>query len=255
MRANRSEKGPVSVLGRSMVVLNAFDFADTFLTVGELCRRTRLPKSTAHRAVSELVAWGMLERVTGGVQLGMRMFELGQMAPKQRRIVDAAKSLLIELSISTGQTVHLAVLAGSEVVYIDKLEGNRGPALESRIGRRMPAYCTALGKALLAFSPSAATDAVLHSPLIRRTARTVVAPGLLVRDLNAVAQTGISHEHEESSTGVACVSVPVLDGSGRALAAVSVSGWAHRLDASRLASTVRTAGLGIGRTLQQAVVV
>ena len=91
---------------------------------------------------------------------------------------------------------------------------------------------------------------MLNSALARRTARTLVAPGLLRRDLDAVARTGVGFEHEESTPGIACVAAPVLDMNGRAVAAVSITGWANRLNTSRLAPAVRTAALGISRALR-----
>lgn len=243
---------PNSVLGRTMALLTAFRPGDAELTLAELCRRTGIPKPTAHRLLGELATWNVVERTPRGVRLGMRLFELGQLAPLQRGLREAAAPFLTDLFQATLETVHLAVPDGTDVVYVQKLPGRRGPSIPSRIGGRMPAYCTGVGKALLAFAPPERVAAVLAGPLPRRTPRTVVGPGLLEQDLARVRETGIAVEHEESTVGIACVAGAVLDASGLAVAAISITGWANRLDTHRLAPAVRTAALGLSRVLRAA---
>jgi len=103
---------------------------------------------------------------------------------------------------------------------------------------------------LLAFSPRPVVELVLAAGLVRRTPRTVVAPGLLDRELAEVRGRGVAEEHEESTVGIACVAAPVLDTAGRALAAISITGWANRLDTTRFAPAVRTAALSLSRALR-----
>jgi DNA-binding IclR family transcriptional regulator len=116
----------------------------------------------------------------------------------------------------------------------------------------MPAYCTGVGKALLAFGPPERLAAVLAAGLPRRTPRTVIAPGLLRSELETVRRRGIAEEHEESAPGIACVAAPVLGPDGHAVAALSITGWANRLNTHRLAPAVRTAALGLSRALRSA---
>ena len=245
------------MLGRAFVLLTAFRPGDAELSLAELCRRTGLAKGTAHRLLAELAGWDVVERTPTGLRLGMRLFELGQLAPRQRGLREAAAPFLADLFEATHETVHLAVLdtgsgGGSvpEVVYLHKLDATSGPKIPSRIGGRMPAHCTGVGKAMLAFSPRPVLEHVLAAGLVRRTPRTVIAPGLLDRELAAVRERGVAEEHEESTVGIACVAAPVLDADGRALAAISITGWANRLDTARVASAVRTAALGLSRTLR-----
>jgi IclR family transcriptional regulator, acetate operon repressor len=250
--APRPAPGPVpnSVLGRTMLLLTAFRPGDTELTLAELCRRTGIPKPTAHRLLGELACWNVVERTPGGIRLGMALFELGQLAPLQRGLREAAAPFLADLFEATRETVHLAVPEGVDVVYVQKLAARNGPRVGSRLGGRMPAYCTGVGKALLAFAPPERLEAVLAAGLARRTPRTVVAPGLLEKELARIRDRGVAEEHEESTVGIACVAAPVLDGGGRAVAAISITGWAHRLDTARLAPAVRTAALGLSRVLR-----
>ena len=241
---------PNSVLGRAFTLLTAFRPGEAVLSLATLSRRTGIPKPTAHRLLGELAGWDAVERVPNGWRLGMRLFELGQLAPAQRGVVEAATPFLTDLFEATRETVHLAVPDGIEVVYLHKLTGARGPAVPSRVGGRMPMYCTGVGKAVLAFSPRAVLEAVLAGGLVRRTPRTVVAPGLLDRDLARIRERGTAEEHEESTRGVACVAAPVPGPDGHAVAAVSITGRATRLDTGRRAPAVRTAALGIARALR-----
>jgi len=195
---------------------------------------------------------GVVEISAEGVRLGMRLFELGQLAARPRNLRDVATPYLADLHESTGKTVHLVVPDGTDVLYVQKLENRRTPSLGSRVGGRMPMYCTAVGKALLAYAEPSLVQAVLTSRLARRTPRTIVAPGLLERELQRVRDTGIAEEHEESTVGVVCVAAPVLDTRRRAVAAISITGRATEIDANRLAPAVHTAALGIARTLRSA---
>lgn len=250
MQADRWNEGAPSKLGRALCLLAAFRPGDTELSLAELARRTKMPKATAHRLLGELAAWGLVERTRSGHRLGVRLFELGTLVPLQHRLREAAGPFLTDLFEATRATVHLAVLDGTDVVYVHKLGSRRGPTVASRLGGRMPAHCTGVGKALLAFSAPAAVQQVLRSGLQRRTPRTIIAPGLVVRELSAVRERGIAEEHEESTRGIACVAAPVIGTDRHAVAAVSITGWAHRLDVNRVAPAVRAAALGIAQSLR-----
>ncbi|GAB3467537.1 IclR family transcriptional regulator [Actinophytocola sediminis] len=250
MRAAEWNGGPNSVLGRAMTLLTAFRPDDVELTLAELVRRTGLAKSTALRLLTELTEWELVERTPGGLRLGMRLFELGSLVPRQRGLRELAAPFLADLFEATHETVHLAIVDGSEVVYVQKLDSRSGPKVPSRVGGRLPAHCTGVGKALLAFSPQETVDAVLADGLRRRAPRTVVAPGLLRQELAEIRQRGVATEHEESTVGITCVAAPVLGADGTAVAAVSITGWVNRLETARYAPAVRTAALGISRTLR-----
>jgi IclR family acetate operon transcriptional repressor len=246
--AERNEDGLTAA--RLTKLLSAFEPGDEALGVSELTRRTALAKSTVHRLIGHLVATGLLERDGTSVRLGLKLFEIGQLAIRQRGLVDAARPYLADLREATRNTVHLAVLEGTEVVYLDILGGPDAPALPSRIGGRFPAHATGVGKAILAFSPGADVEKVIAAGLARISPRTITAPGLLRRHLAKVREEGIAYEREESGIGVVCAASPLLDGEGRALAAISISGWANRMRTERVAPAVRTAALTLSRTLR-----
>lgn len=248
MRSTQRD-APATVLGRATALLDAFRPTDTAVTLAELARRTGLPKPTAHRLAHQLLDLALLESTTDGLRLGLHLFELGQLVPRQRGLRDAARPYLDELRQATGETVHLAILEPPDVVYLEKLAGTNGPPLPSRVGGRMPAHCTAVGKVLLAHAPPPVRTAVLAAPLVRRTARTIVMPGLLARELTTVRETGLAYEHEESAVGVVCAAAPLIDSAGVAVAALSLSGWSNRLVLERVTPALRTAARLLSRTL------
>jgi IclR family transcriptional regulator, acetate operon repressor len=250
MRSTQRDAPVRSVLERAVKILGAYGPADRTLTLAEMTRRTGLPKPTVHRLAGELLQLGLLEGKGGGVyRLGMRMFELGQLVPLQRDLRDAALPFMQDLFEATHETVHLAVLEGTDVLYIDKISGHRRVAAASRVGGRLPAHCTAVGKAILAVSPAAVLDALVAAGLVRRTAFTITSPGMLRRHLATVARTGVAYEREESDLGVTCAASPVYGFGHQVVAAISITGPVGRLQLERHTSTVRLAALGLSRLL------
>lgn len=239
-----------SVLGRAVGIVSAFDSDDESVELSELARRTGLPKATVHRFLQQLCEFNIIERTATGYQLGMRLFELGMRQPVSRDL-RAALPILGDLRDATHETVHLAVLDEAEVLYVEKLVGHQGPPLASRVGGKLPAHCTGVGKALLAFGPKDVAQAVLLGPLRRLTARTVVLPGPLSRELAKARREGVAYEYEESALGVVCVACPIMGSDGIAVAAISVAGWSHSFDPSRYAPAVRTAALAVSRQLAE----
>ncbi len=177
------------------------------------------------------------------------MFELGQLVPLQRDLREEALPFMQDLFEATHETVHLAVLDGTEVLYIEKISGHQRVAAGSRIGGRLPAHCTAVGKAIIAVSPPGVLDAVLAAGLARRTAFTITVPSVLRKQLARAARAGVAYEREESDLGVTCAASPVHRFGEQVVAAISVTGPVHRLDPERYGPTVRLAALALSRRL------
>ncbi len=250
MRSTQREDGADSVLGRATQLLFAFTPQDSALPLGELARRAHLAKSTAHRLCATLCEAQMLEKTDKGYYLGLRLFEVGALAPRQRGVKEASANILADLRSATGETVHLAVRDELDVLYLDKLTGSsRGPRLPSRVGGRMPLHCTAVGKALLAFSRPALLQRVVDDGLRRRTSSTIVLPKFLCEQISEIRRTGIAYEHGESTPSVVCVACPILGKDRQAVAAVSIAGWEGRLRVDTVAAAVRTASLVLSRSL------
>lgn len=215
------------MLSRALTLLDCFVDGDEELAPAELARRGGLSKATAYRLAKELCDWSYLERAETGLRLGRRLFELGSQVRPYATLRQVGQPILSELSSSTRRCAHLAVLQDGNVFYVDKVGPIRDHLqLPTRPGGRMPAHCTALGKALLAHSPAESVRSVLNRELPRRTPRTVVAPGLLERELHAARRRGAAFDCEEAVTGIMCAATAFRTDSEDGWAAISISGRA-----------------------------
>lgn len=243
------ENVPDRSVARASAVLRAFDAQHVELRVSDISRRAGLPKSTTSRLVRELVDYGFLERDGANLRFGIRMFEYGELADRHHRLRATGLPFMADLREATRQTVHLAVLDGVEIVYVEVLSSTGGPRLPSRAGGRLPAHACAVGKALLAFSDESAAKAACSGPLARVGPRTVTAPGMLCRELSRIRSTGLAYESEESGPGIGCVASPVIGDNGLAIAAMSISGWTGKIDMRRMGPTVQAAAAALSREL------
>lgn len=237
-----------TVMGRGLSLLEAISRAGRPLSLAVLADVTHLPKSTVFRMASQLAELGVLERSGDGYALGLRIFEWGSKAEKQRDLRRVSVPYLTELHTRMSQTIHLGVLDGRDVVYVEKIESRTALRCPTHVGGRRPAHATALGKAMLAFTPEAVAM-VLRDQLAVETSRTVVAPGSLHRQLLETRRTGLSVEIEESFLGVACVASPILDAHGVAVGAVSITTSALRFDPRRFGAAARATAHKISEEL------
>ena len=236
---------PSAVIDRISLVLDAFEGPGR-LTLAQIVRRTGLPRSSAHRMLERLVQLRWLRRSGRDYELGMRLVELGSLAVHQDRLVRAASPLLGELHRATGLVVHLAVLDGPDVVYLEKIGDRMMSAIPTRVGGRQPAHCTAAGKAILAYCDE---DAAVDLQ-VRKTRYSISSSSQLAVELAKVRAHGIAFEREESQLGFGCVAAPI-GSPGEAVAAVSVCGPMNRLRFDqRLTAPVRMTAMGIWRNVE-----
>jgi DNA-binding IclR family transcriptional regulator len=236
---------PSAVIDRVSLVLDAFDGPGR-LTLAQVVRRTGLPRSSAHRMLDRLVQLRWLRRSGRDYELGMRLVELGSLAVHQDRLHKAAAPLLQDLHRATGLVVHLAILDGTDVVYLDKIGDRMAAAIPTRVGGRQPAHCAAVGKAILAYN-----DACPAPDLTTRKTRfSISSSAQLATELAKVRAHGVAFDREESLAGFGCVAAPI-GGPGEAVAAVSVCGPMNRLMFDqRLAAPVRMTAMGIWRDVE-----
>ena len=230
-----------------LAVLDALDGEP--VTLRELARRTGLALTTVHRAVVPLLEWGGVQREAGGLRLGLRLFELGQLVPQRTQLRELALPYMGDLYAATHEVVSLAVLDRTETVYIEQLSGRLAPPVPSRVGGRLPAHVTAAGKALLAFAPTA-VDALCAEGLVRHGPGTIIEPERLRADLASIVERGVAINHEESRQGVLGVAAPVFGADGVPVAALALAvARRSRSSPEAMAPAVRTAALALGRAV------
>jgi DNA-binding IclR family transcriptional regulator len=251
MAGNGGRRPGRSVTSKVTALLGAFSPPCPELSLNELARLTELPLSTTYRLVTELVDWGGIERVEGGgYRIGLRLWEIGSLAPRTTNLRDIATPFMQDLYEATHENVQLAVLDGREALYLEKITGRRSVGAKTRRGGRLPLHATAVGKALLAYAPQQLVQALVTAGLTRYTPHTIVAPGHLQRALVEVRRTGLAVSREEMSVGVTSIASPLLDGHGNAVAALSLTARSNRADLPRLGPAVLTAALCASRRLR-----
>lgn len=224
-----SERGSID---KAFSLLAAFGReANIGVGVSELARRADLSKSTAFRVLAILERNGMVERRGIRYRIGPQLYELGHQAHvgEHQRLQEALTPYLAQLYEWTHETVHLAVLRGADVVYLNKLNGRRQVPSPSRIGGVVPAYCTAIGKAMLAHDP-AGLEETLDRGLVPWTSKTLASADALRRSLDTVLDQGMAIDDEEARQGLYCLAVPVFNAQRSVVAAFSVAGAAGRID-------------------------
>ncbi|HEY4420454.1 MAG TPA: IclR family transcriptional regulator, partial [Pseudonocardia sp.] len=166
-----------SVTVRVLQVLAAFSAERPELMLTEISRRTALPLTTTHRIVGELAEWGALERATDGrYRVGLRLWEVGALAPRGLGLRETAMPFLEDLYEVTRQNVQLAVLDGDEAVFVERLSKRGAVHVLTRVGGRLPLHATGVGQVLLAFGGPELQERVLAGTLKRYTDRTLCDP-------------------------------------------------------------------------------
>lgn len=247
---NHAPKPPDSMIARVALILTAFDGVEDSVRISQIAQRSGLPKASVSRIVRELVAHEFLERRDNEVRLGLKFFELGSRTRRPHDLRRLAMGTLADLRRATGHTIHLAILEGREVVYIEILQGRDGLRLPSQVGGRLPAHATGVGKAILAHFPEDALDAYMSEPLEKIGPNTITAPHDLRVELEAVRANGVAYEREESGSGICCAASPILRASGAPLAGISISGPLGVVDLERVAPAVQAATLGLNRQIR-----
>jgi DNA-binding IclR family transcriptional regulator len=241
-----------SVISKVVSLLDAFGPGTPELSLGDLARITGLPVSTTYRLASELVEWGGLERADrAGYRIGMRLWELGTLAPRGGTLREVALPFMQDLYEATKANVHLAVREGLEALYVDTISGHGSVPVRSRRGGRLPLHATGVGKVLLAHAPAEVLSAVVDGGMRRFTPYTVVAPGHLRRALAEVRRTGVAYAREELTLGSLSVAAPVVGKDDAVVAALAVVLAQGRGDLRRLAPAVRTAAISTSRALHE----
>jgi len=221
-------------LDRVVAILDLLGASDNSLSLAEICQRMGLHKSTAHRALMALERTGMIERAPASrYRLGLKLYDMGNRAVEQIDLRSRVHPHLRKLALRVGETVHLGVLHRTRVVYIDKIEPiNRRVCISSRTGTSNPVYSTSLGKAILAYMPAEEVAKVVSKiQFTGFTSKTLTSAEELLEALERVRRRGYAVDDEEMEIGTRCVGAPILDGTSRPIAAVSVSGSATRLAA------------------------
>jgi DNA-binding IclR family transcriptional regulator len=239
--AGRTGEPGVSLLERAFRMLRALPDDGAPIPIPDLARTAGLPLSTTHRLVAELAALGAVERTPAGVAMGLGLWELGERSAVLRRLREAALPELIELYESTGENVHLAVLAGHEVLYVAKANGKRAIPTLSEVGQRHPLHTTGVGRAILLTRSPEWLDEYLQHPLEAETRHTITDAAKLREVIAAEAAKGWAFTRQEMTLGNISIAMPLRERPGLPPAAIGIVAHESSADEVRLLPLLRRA--------------
>ncbi len=263
MPQRRKEKSEyvVQTVDRALDILECFNYQQEELGVTELARKLGLHKNKVFRLLASLQCRGYIEQDqrTGNYRLGLKTFEVASVFLHHLGLRRQARPILEDLAAKCNETAYLAVLDGSEVIYVLMHETTHTVRVSPRLGHRLPAHCTASGKIQLAFESEDRLQQLLGGrPLSTLTEKTITDYAALREHLGEVARQGFAVDNEELEEGVCCIAAPVRDYSHRVVAGVGLSGPLSRFGGDRmreeLVPLVKEAGVKISQRLGYEVV-
>ncbi len=222
---------------KALAVLETLAESEEELGVTELGQRLGMQKSSVIRVLHTLEQRGYVEKSpeTANFRIGLRAFEIGQGYRHQLGLFQASRPILREMVASCDESAYIAVLRGTNVVYLDVVQTSKPLRLASRVGSITPAFCTAVGKVQLAFLTPAAQESILHrSKLHPLTEKTVVDIGELKKQMEEIVARGWAMDDQEFEIGVRCVAAPIRDHHRHVIAGLSLSGPISRMSEERL---------------------
>jgi DNA-binding IclR family transcriptional regulator len=210
-------------------------------TGAEVARELQVHRSTALRLLGTLERHALVERdqKSAKYRLGPRLPQLASVVTGESDLRSVARPVCERLAGALGETVTLDVLVAGEIVPIEQATGSTSVVNVNWLGRHTPVHCTASGKVILAFGPEAVRQRLLARPLERSTVHTITDPTELEAQLEAARGDGFARTYEELELGLDAIAAPVYGAGGEVVAAVDVSGPAHRLRAEGRPELVR----------------
>ena len=234
----RSKSAPVGVITKVLAILELLDHAPDGLQLRDLAEKTGLNKSTIHRFASHLESEAYLFRDQSGTYtLGPKLTRLGSGTSFQATLCKLSRPAIERLWKLTGETINLAVLDGSDVLYIDVLETEHTFRLVSKVGMRRPFHCTSLGKAIVANMDGEQMREKLFSNVSfddASTPKSITSLSRLKRELSSIKKRGFALDEGEAVTGIRCLGAAIAGADGKPIAALSVSGPMVRVTKDRL---------------------
>ncbi|MGI9103729.1 MAG: IclR family transcriptional regulator [Terriglobales bacterium] len=228
-------ESPSTAVHRTIAILEAV--AARAMSNAEISRKLHIPKSSASYILRALEKHGYLRRDgdSGKYRLGLKILNLGRGALSGVDVREVAQPVMRHLVEHVHITSHLAILDGTQAVYVERVEAPGFIKMDTWIGRRMEVYSTSVGKALAAHLPEAEVQAILRDRgMKKRTATTITNPARFFRELEVVRERGYAFDDEENSPGVRCVAAPVFNAAGEIEAALNITGTTQQVTGETL---------------------
>jgi len=243
-------------LAKGLKVLDAMARAGAPVTLSHVAEAVGVPASTAHRLLYTLEAEGYVERLPGTKEyrLTPNVLGLGFAFFQTSDLWQTAHPYLVKASRAHGETFNLAVLDGTDILYIDRVKTRRILSINLEIGSKLPAFCTSMGRVLLAARPAEEVRQILaRTDRSRFTGRTVTDTEEILRLLEEVRRQGFAVNDGELAVELRSVAAPVRDRWGEVVAAVNLAVHASEYSSedmrTRLAPVVMEVAGEVSRAL------
>ncbi len=236
----RPPKDPeyLSTLERGLRVLRAFDENHPEMTLSSVAAKTGLNPAVARRCLNTLVELGYVGQHGRQFLLRPAVLTFGSAFLSSMHIDQLCLPPLQHMRDQTGDSASLAVLSGSDILYVTHVSTDRRFRLATGVGTRYPFHATSMGKALVAFRSEAEIETLLAgAPFTRFTERTVTDADALRERLSLVRERGYDSALDELDYGIVSVAVPIRDRQGRAIAAINCSTSTTRISQDELVRT------------------
>lgn len=236
------ERGGIQSLERAFAILEEVARNREGINLADLSKNVGLHNSTTFHLVKTMQQLGYISQVRDSkrYRIGSRLFTLAAGALEENTLLALATPVLEALTAATGESAHFAIRSGNEIIVIARTAGSGMLQLVDRTGSQRPAHATALGKVLLTALADAQVRRFLGATDLRRyTAKTLVDPEVIAREIDQARRKGIAYDDGEFDEEVRCVAVPVHDFAGRIAGAVGISGAVWRLSLQALQEKAR----------------
>lgn len=234
-RPDASRREVMAGLAKGLDVIRSFSREHATMTLSQVAAATGLPAATARRCLHTLEELGYVTRTGRLFLLRPKVLELGAAYLESMNIEAVTRNYLEDLALKTGDSASLAVLDGTEIVYVARASLRTLLRLEAHVGSRLPAYATSMGRVLLAgLSRERLEWYFAQARLEPLTEHTVTDRKRLERSIDECRRNGYAAVEDELALGVVAVAVPVVDNGGRVVAALNSSGHTRRVTKARL---------------------
>jgi IclR family KDG regulon transcriptional repressor len=231
-------KYPVKSLAKALRLLDTLGSHENGTSIAVLSKELKMGKSTVHRLLATLREFDLVwfDAGTSNYALGARILRWGDLLVRQNLLVRHGLPILRELVQVCHETAYLAVLEGTEVIYLAQHETLERLRMNEAVGSRVPAHCTALGKALLStLSQEEFFELYRNVDTLKMvTPNSITDKRRLWEHLQKVRQDGVAYDFEENVIGGVCLGAVVKNYTGRPVAAMSVSTPTQRLRGDKL---------------------
>jgi IclR family transcriptional regulator, pca regulon regulatory protein len=229
----------VQSLERGLAVIKAFGPEQSTLTLAEAAAKTGLTRAAARRFLLTLAKLGYVGTDKKTFWLRSRVLELGYSYLSSQPWWQVAQPILEEAARATQETCNIAILSGTEIVYVARVIARRIISANLSVGSRLPAHVTALGRVLLAGLPNDEFKQVMKDiTLAKLTSHTVDDRRKLSAVIDQVRKDGFAIVDQELELGLLALAVPIKAPSGTVLAALGVSVSSGRISSDNLMKRV-----------------